>query len=160
MNKEQKIKLYKISLQQIKEILEDETDLMASMATINSILINNFEYYFWCGFYRVTATGKDKKELIIGPYQGTVGCLHIPFYRGVCGACATRGETIIVPNVHKFLGHIACDSRSNSEICLPVFNDTHELIAVLDIDSEDFGSFDDVDKEWLEKIVLILKNKK
>ncbi|HID26914.1 MAG TPA: hypothetical protein EYP22_03615 [Methanosarcinales archaeon] len=66
----------------------------------------------------------------------------------------------IVPNIHKFPGHIACDSRSNSEICLPVFNDTHELIAVLDIDSEDFGSFDDVDKEWLEKIVLILKNKK
>ncbi|MCK4429273.1 MAG: GAF domain-containing protein [Candidatus Aenigmarchaeota archaeon] len=155
MNKERKVGLYNESFEEIKAVLKDETDMTACMATINSILANKFAYYFWCGFYLVG----EKKELIIGPYRGTVACLRISYDRGVCGACATKEETIIVPNVHEFPGHIACDSKSNSEIVVPVFNKDKKLIAIYDIDSKEFNSFDETDKEWVEKIVKILKDK-
>ncbi|MGJ8694776.1 MAG: GAF domain-containing protein [Verrucomicrobiaceae bacterium] len=106
------------------------------------------ERFFWTGFYRVVGD-----TLVIGPYQGTVGCLRIPFGKGVCGEAALSGETQVVANVHEFPGHIACDSRSNSEIVVPVRDRKGDLIAVLDIDSEDLGHFDEVDRAQLEALV-------
>ena len=94
--------------------------------------------------------GCKQRELVVGPYQGTLGCLRIPFAKGVCGACATSRETIIVPDVHVFPGHIACDSASNSEIVVPVFDASGELVAVLDVDSTSFAAFDEVDARGLE----------
>ena len=106
--------------------------------------------FFWCGFYEVDPKKPD--ELVVGPYQGTLGCLRIAFGKGVCGACAAKRETIIVPDVHKFPGHIACDSRSNSEIVVPVFDATGALVAVLDVDSTEFTAFDEIDARGLEAV--------
>jgi len=156
MEKERKEETYQQVTSAIRAILEGETDLIASMATIACLLHHGFEYFFWTGFYRVVAPGK----LLIGPYQGTLGCLHISFDRGVCGAAARTEETLIVPDVHQFPGHIACDSNSKSEIVVPVFNETDELIAVLDVDSAEYDSFDEVDKRHLEEIVGFLRDEK
>ena len=95
-------------------------------------------------------------ELVVGPYQGTLGCLRIPFGKGVCGACADRKESIIVPDVHAFPGHIACDSRTNSEIVVPVFDANGALVAILDVDSEQPDAFDEVDRLGLENICRTL----
>jgi L-methionine (R)-S-oxide reductase len=127
--------------------------LIASMATIAGLLHHSLDHFFWTGFYRVVAPG----ELLIGPYQGTLGCLHISFDRGVCGAAARREETIIVPDIHQFPGHIACDPNSKSEIVVPVFNDRDKLIAVLDVDSAEYDAFDEVDKRHLEEIITLLR---
>jgi L-methionine (R)-S-oxide reductase len=156
MERAQKEEIYQQVTSAIKATLEGEKDFMASMATIACLLHHNFDYFFWTGFYRVVAPG----ELLIGPYQGTPGCLHINFNRGVCGAAARGEETIIVPDVHQFPGHIACDPRSKSEIVVPVFNDQDELIAVLDVDSAEYDAFDEVDKRHLEEIVTLLRDKK
>jgi len=137
----------------IEAVLESETDRIAAMATIACLLHHAFDAYFWTGFYRVVAPG----ELLIGPYQGTLGCLHIPFDRGVCGAAARTRQTVIVPDVHRFPGHIACDPRSRSEIVVPVFDGEGELIAVLDVDSDQLSAFDEVDQRWLEEIVAIFR---
>ncbi|MCK5075313.1 MAG: GAF domain-containing protein, partial [Calditrichia bacterium] len=115
------------------------------MSSIVCLTIQEFDYYFWAGFYRIW----KKEQLIIGPYQGTLGCLFINFGKGVCGVCAHQEKTIIVPDVHKFDGHIACDSNSNSEIVVPVFNKNKDLIAVFDVDSTEFSSFDETDKKYL-----------
>lgn len=155
MERKHKEEIYQQVTDQIRAILEGETDLIASMATIACLLHHGFDYFFWTGFYRVVAPG----ELLVGPYQGTLGCLHISFDRGVCGAAARRKETIIVPDVHQFPGHIACDANSKSEIVVPVFNDKDELIAVLDVDSAEYDSFDEVDKRHLEEIVTFLLGK-
>ena len=152
MERERKEDTYRRVTGEIEAVLEGETDLIASMATIACLLHHSFDYFFWTGFYRVVAPG----ELLIGPYQGTLGCLHISFDRGVCGTAARTEETIIVPDVHQFPGHIACDPNSKSEIVVPVFNDRDELIAVLDIDSAEYGAFDEVDKRYLEEIVGFL----
>jgi L-methionine (R)-S-oxide reductase len=125
-------------------------DDIALMATINSILAHRFDTYFWTGFYRVCG-----ERLIIGPYIGTVGCLQIEFGRGVCGAAAQRRETIVVPDVNAFPGHIACDPNSKSEIVVPVFDANRELIAVLDVDSDRLHAFDEEDRAGLEKIVAL-----
>ena len=106
--------------------------------------------FFWTGFYVVDPLKPD--ELVVGPYNGTLGCLRIPFGKGVCGACAATGETQLVPDVHAFPGHIACDSRSNSEIVVPVRDANGKLVAVLDVDSTEYDAFDKVDQEWLEAI--------
>ena len=156
MEREQKEEIYRRVTKEIRATLEGETDLIASMATIACLLHHSFDHLFWTGFYRVVAPG----ELLIGPYQGTLGCLHISFDRGVCGAAARREETIVVPNVHQFPGHIACDSNSKSEIVVPVFNERDEMIAVLDVDSTEYDAFDEVDKRHLEEIVTFLRNKK
>jgi len=118
------------------------------MATINCILKENLPYYFWTGFYLV-----NNGELIVGPYQGTLGCLHIAFGKGVCGTAAKTQKTQIVPDVNKFPGHIACDSRSKSEIVVPVLNKNKKLIAVFDVDSTKLKSFDEIDKKYLEEIL-------
>ena len=123
-------------------------DDIALMATINSVLANRFPHFFWTGFYRVCGD-----RLVVGPYIGTVGCLQIEFGRGVCGTAAAKRETIIVPDVTKFPGHIACDPNSKSEIVVPVFDRNRELIAVLDIDSDRLDAFDEEDRAGLERIV-------
>ncbi len=144
---------YEESLREIRAIWSDEggvsLDDIALMATINSILVQHFDHYFWTGFYRVCGD-----RLVVGPYIGTVGCLQIEFGKGVVGTCGTKRETIIVPDVNAFPGHIACDSRSKSEICVPVFA-KNELIAVLDVDSDRFNAFDEDDRAGLEKIVAL-----
>lgn len=144
---------YEESLREIRAIWSDEggvsLDDIALMATINSILVQHFDHYFWTGFYRVCGD-----RLVVGPYIGTVGCLQIEFGKGVVGTCGAQRETIIVPDVNAFPGHIACDSRSKSEICVPVFA-KNELVAVLDVDSDRFNAFDEDDRAGLEKIVAL-----
>lgn len=156
MVRERKEEVYRRVTDEIRATLEGERDLISSMATIACLLHHSLDYFFWTGFYRVVTPG----ELLIGPYQGTLGCLHISFDRGVCGAAARRGETLIVPDVHQFPGNIACDPSSKSEIVVPVFNDRDELIAVLDVDSAEYDAFDEVDRRHLEEIVTFLRDKK
>lgn len=136
---------------EIASVLDGEPNVTARMATVASMLANSFDYYFWTGFYVVDPT--RERELVVGPYQGTLGCLRIAFGRGVCGAAAQSGETQLVADVHAFPGHIACDSRSQSEIVLPVFDRTGQLIAVLDVDSDRPSAFDTVDQQGLERIL-------
>jgi L-methionine (R)-S-oxide reductase len=150
-----KEKRYATLAAQIEATLADEPDLTAAMASIACLLHNGFPYYFWTGFYRRVGPTR----LLVGPYQGTLGCLDIDFARGVCGACAAREETLIVDDVHAFPGHIACDSASASEIVVPVFGARGELIAVLDVDSTLPAAFDPVDQRWLERIVALLREK-
>jgi L-methionine (R)-S-oxide reductase len=128
----------------------DTLDDIALMATINSILSHRFPSYFWTGFYRVCGD-----RLVVGPYIGTVGCLQIEFGRGVCGTAAARRETIIVPDVSQFPGHIACDPNSKSEIVVPVFDRERTLIAVFDVDSDQLEAFDEDDREGLERIMAL-----
>lgn len=142
---------YRQTAKEIAAVLEGEPNLTARMATVSCLLAQAFPGNIWTGFYIVDP---DKpEELVVGPYQGTLGCLRIPFGRGVCGAAAASLETQVVADVHEFEGHIACDTRSISEIVVPVQKGSGELIAVLDIDSPVAGTFDEVDREHLEAIV-------
>jgi GAF domain-containing protein len=136
---------------EIASVLDGEPNLTARMATVTSMLANSFDHYFWTGFYVVDPERRD--ELVIGPYQGTLGCMRIAFGRGVCGTAASTGTTQLVEDVHAFPGHIACDSRSRSEIVAPVFDPAGRLIAVLDVDSDRPAAFDAVDQDWLERIL-------
>ena len=136
---------------EILAVLEGEPNLTARMATVASMLADAFEHYFWTGFY-VTAPDKAD-ELVVGPYQGTLGCLRIPFGRGVCGAAARTLQTQLVEDVHAFPGHIACDSRSESEIVVPVLDASGDLIAVLDVDATTKAAFDAVDQQALERLM-------
>lgn len=146
-----KTEVYEEAAKEIAAVLDGEPNLTARMATVSNILHHKFDHYFWTGFYIVDP---DKPgELVVGPYQGTLGCLRIPFGKGVCGAAAERGETQIVDDVHAFPGHIACDARSESEIVVPVINSDGELIAVFDVDSDRKAMFDKDDKSGLEAIL-------
>jgi len=136
---------------EILAVLDGEPNLTARMATVASMLADGFEAFFWTGFYVVDPT--KGTELVVGPYQGTLGCLRIPFGRGVCGAAAATGQTQVVPDVHAFPGHIACDSRSTSEIVVPVRDASGALIAVFDVDATVPAAFDATDAEWLERIL-------
>ena len=136
---------------EILAVLDGETNLTAKMATVSSMLSDAFEAFFWTGFYVVDPLKEN--ELVVGPYQGTLGCLRIPFTRGVCGAAALQGKTQLVEDVHAFEGHIACDSRSQSEIVVPVFDADKKLIAVLDVDATEKAAFDAVDQECLERLM-------
>lgn len=137
--------------EEILAVLDGEPDRIARMATVASMLADAFPAFFWTGFYVVDAAKGD--ELVVGPYQGTLGCLRIPFGRGVCGAAAATRSTQVVEDVHAFPGHIACDSRSASEIVVPVSDAGGRLIAVLDIDATEKGAFDAVDAEALERLM-------
>jgi len=130
-------------------ILDGINDEIAGMATIATLVHHAFGF-LWTGFYRVVTPGE---MLRVGPYQGSLGCLEIAFGRGVCGTAAVERRSIIVPDVEKFPGHIACDSRSRSEIVVPVTGARGELLAVLDVDSEELGSFDQEDQKGLERMV-------
>ena len=136
---------------EILAVLEGEPNTVARMATVASMLADAFDAFFWTGFYVVDAHKPD--ELVVGPYQGTLGCLRIPFGRGVCGAAAQTRQTQVVADVHAFPGHIACDSRSASEIVVPVFDGAGALIAVLDVDATELSAFDAVDAEALERLM-------
>ena len=135
--------------QQVRSVLEGLTDEVAAMATISALVHHGFGH-LWTGFYRVVTPGK---LLRVGPYQGTLGCLEIPFGKGVCGTAAATGVTQVVPDVHVFPGHITCDGRSASEIVVPVFDRNRALIAVFDIDSEHKAAFDPVDQHHLEHLL-------
>jgi len=139
----------------IESAIDGEADLLAGMTTVVCLLHNAFPYYFWTGFYRRVGPTR----LLVGPYQGTMGCLDIEFGRGVCGAAAREGRTQLVADVHAFPGHIACDSASASEIVVPVLDARGELIAVLDVDSTLPAAFDETDQRWLERIVGMLREK-
>lgn len=143
MTKEEK---YISILPQTASLLEGEDDIIANMANLSALLHQAFGFW-WTGFYRVAG-----KELILGPFQGPLACVHIPFGRGVCGTAWKNGETVVVPDVEEFPGHIACSSESRSEIVVPV-KKGGEIVAVLDIDSRELGCFDDIDRKYLEKIV-------
>lgn len=134
---------------QARSVLEGVRDEVAAMATWSCLLHVGFGNV-WTGFYRVVEPGK---LLRVGPYQGTLGCLEIAFGRGVCGTAAARRETVVVPDVEQFPGHIACDSRSKSEIVVPVFGREKALIAVLDIDSDRLGTFGEEDRVALERLM-------
>jgi L-methionine (R)-S-oxide reductase len=127
-------------------------DDIALMATINSVLSHRFPHFYWTGFYRVCGD-----RLTVGPYIGTVGCLQIEFGKGVCGTAAATRETVIVADVNQFPGHIACDPNSKSEIVVPVFGPDGELIAVLDVDSDQLDSFDEEDQRGLEKVIALFR---
>ena len=141
-----KAERYALLTRQIESVVAGESDQIARMANIASMIHHTFGFW-WTGFYIV----KDS-QLVLGPFQGPVACTRIGFGKGVCGTSWERRETIIVPDVHKFPGHIACSSLSQSEIVVPMFCDG-QVYAVLDIDSKELATFDEVDKEWLEKIV-------
>ncbi|MEL7032734.1 MAG: GAF domain-containing protein [Pseudomonadota bacterium] len=136
---------------EIESVVSGETYVPARYASAACLLSQAFSpRFFWTGFYVVDPL--KPSELVVGPYQGTLGCLRIPFGKGVCGACAETRESIIVPDVHAFPGHIACDSRTNSELVVPVFDASGALAAVLDVDSELPDAFDEVDRLGLEAI--------
>lgn len=137
---------------QLEELLKKPGNNLSKMATVVAVLHNKMEYFFWSGFYLL-----DVDELIAGPYQGPVACQLLAKGRGVCWAAINEDRTIVVPNVHDFPGHIACDGRSNSEIVVPLRNSKGQIIGVLDVDSKELGSFDDMDAQGLERILTLLQ---
>ena len=151
MNTEKKKARYQRIYKQIEELIQKTNDPFARMSTIATVLNHKFDYYFWTGFYRLV-----NDELIMCCYQGSIACLILEKNKGVCWEAINQKETIIVPNVHEFPNHIACDSHSKSEIVVPVKNRVGEITAVLDVDSKELDSFDEVDAENLEKIVALI----
>lgn len=142
---------YNSLLPQVKALCEGETDLIAKMANIAALLHHEFDFW-WTGFYRVV-----NNELLLGPFQGPIACVHIAYGRGVCGTAWKERRTVVVPDVEEFPGHIACSSESRSEIVVPVYRDD-DIIAVLDIDSRDLATFDDIDANYLEQIAKLIIN--
>lgn len=146
----EKIEKYKLLYEQVKALIQTEKDEIANMSNIAAIIHETFKFW-WTGFYRVI-----NNELILGPFQGPIACTRIGYGKGVCGTAWKEGKTIVVDDVHEFPGHIACSSASKSEIVVPIFKD-NQVVAVLDIDSEKFATFDNIDKEWLEKIINLVQ---
>lgn len=138
-------------LGQLESLLTATDNVYARMATINAVLHHKMEYFFWTGFYILS-----EGELTVGPYQGPVACQVLARNTGVCWAAINEKKTLIVPDVHAFPGHIACDSRSKSEIALPLFNAKGEVYGVMDIDSKELGSFDETDQKYLEQVVRLI----
>ena len=149
LNRMTKAETYQSILPQIESLVAGQTDMIANMANVAAVLHDAFGFW-WTGFYRVIG-----EELVLGPFQGPIACTRIPWGKGVCGAAWQRAETVIVPNVHEFAGHIACSSASNSEIVVPIIRNK-QVIAVLDIDSTEYNTFDTIDKEYLEQIAKVL----
>lgn len=145
-----KIEQYKQLTSQIRSLIEGETDAVAVMSNV-AAAIHQTMGFWWTGFYRVAGD-----ELVLGPFQGPVACMHIPFGRGVCGTAWKRAETVVVPDVEQFPGHIACSSESRSEIVVPVFGHDNTVVAVLDIDSRELNTFDETDRQYLEEICQML----
>lgn len=146
----EKAEKYRLLVNQIQALIAGETDVVAVMANVCAA-IHETMHFFWTGFYRVR-----KDELVLGPFQGPVACMHIAFGHGVCGTAWKERQTIVVPDVDQFPGHIACSSLSRSEIVVPVFDANGEVCAVLDIDSRDLATFDDTDAHYLETICRLL----
>jgi GAF domain-containing protein len=146
-----KAERYAALAQEVSAVLEGERNVTARLATVAAMLAQAFEHYFWAGFYLVDPAKAD--ELVVGPYQGTLGCLRIAFGRGVCGVAAAERRTLIVPDVEAFPGHIACDSRSRSEIVVPVLGPGGAFIGVFDADSTELAAFDETDAAGIERIL-------
>ena len=142
---------YKFLVSQITSLIDGEKDMIAVMSNV-AAAIHQTMGFWWTGFYRVI-----DNELVLGPFQGPVACMHIPYGKGVCGTAWQRGETVIVPDVELFPGHIACSSESKSEIVVPVFDNDGKVMAVLDIDSDRLATFDDIDRKYLEDICKLIK---
>jgi len=142
---------YQRIYRQLEELLEKPGDSDARMATVVAVLHHKMESFFWTGFYCLS-----KGELIVKTYQGPVACQLLEKNAGVCWAGINQGKTILVPNVHEFPGHIACDSRSKSEIVVPLRDTKNNIIGVLDVDSALLNAFDTIDAEWLEKIIKLI----
>lgn len=141
-----KEKQYRLLVSQVASLVDGEKDVIAVMSNV-AAAIHQTMGFWWTGFYRVIGN-----ELVLGPFQGPVACMHIPYGKGVCGTAWQRAETIVVPDVEQFPGHIACSSESRSEIVVPVFDHDGKVMAVLDIDSEHLATFDDIDRKYLEDI--------
>jgi L-methionine (R)-S-oxide reductase len=139
-------------LKQAEALLKDECNLIANLSNITSLLKNSFDCYLWVGFYLYD---NEMNNLVLGPFQGNLACTRIEIGKGVCGTSFKNREAIVVDDVNKFPGHIFCDSASKSEIVVPIFWDS-EVVGVLDVDSAEYSSFDDVDKEYLTKLSLII----
>ena len=152
-----KAERYAALLPQIRSVIEDEPDMIARMANVAAMLHETF-HFWWTGFYRVVdlKDANDSQQLVLGPFQGPLACTRIRRGRGVCGTAWDKDETQVVPDVELFPGHIACSSASKSEIVVPVHDCEGRVIAVLDIDSAELATFDETDKEWLEKIAILL----
>ena len=146
--------IYEAVIPQIEALISSETDLIANLANISAALKQAFGFY-WVGFYMDNKLG----ELVLGPFQGPIACTRIRYERGVCGHCFSTLETVIVPDVEQFPGHIACSSPSKSEIVLPLFDSKNQIIGVLDVDSDVLDDFSELDKVWLEKLLCILGEK-
>lgn len=144
-----KIEQYELLYEQVKALINKESDIIANMANVAAIIHETFNFW-WTGFYRVI-----DNELVLGPFQGPIACTRIAYGRGVCGTAWKEKKTIVVEDVHQFPGHIACSSASKSEIVVPIFKD-NQIVAVLDIDSEKLATFDNTDKKWLEKICEVI----
>jgi L-methionine (R)-S-oxide reductase len=151
MEKDKKAGRYSRIYSQLAELLKKSQDLNARLSTVTAVLHHKMDYYFWTGFYML-----NEGELVVRTYQGPVACQVLEKGRGVCWAAINRDESVVVEDVHLFPGHIACDSRSNSEIVVPLRNESGEIIGVLDVDSKENGSFDEVDREWLILIVGLI----
>lgn len=152
MKQIEKQQLYDATIGRITSLIEGETDLIAVMATVACELHHSFAYFDWTGFYRVVAS----ELLKIGPYQGGHGCLQIPFDRGICGAAARSRQTQLVNDVRQRPEHIACSSSTLAEIVVPVINPQGKLLAVLDVDSDQVGAFDQVDRAGLERLCTLI----
>lgn len=147
---------YRLLTEQIRSLVEGETDMVAVMANVVAAIHETMNF-FWTGFYRVVPkVGTNTQELVLGPFQGPVACMHIPYGKGVCGSSWKQRETLVVPDVELFPGHIACSSLSRSEIVVPVLSSTGEVLAVLDIDSKELATFDNTDRQYLEEICRII----
>lgn len=149
MDAKEKTIIYESLMRTIEALVEGDEDVISRMANAAAAIHRAFGFW-WTGFYRVIGD-----QLVLGPFQGPVACTHIAYGRGVCGSAWKAGETIVVPDVEKFPGHIACSSESRSEIVVPVWKD-NAMVAVLDIDSERLGTFDDTDRVMLERIAAII----
>lgn len=149
IDKRGKKEMYATLLPQIKALVEGESNRVANLANVAAALKQTFDF-FWVGFYLV-----EDGELVLGPFQGPIACTRIRYGRGVCGTAWKEGKTLIVPDVDKFPGHIACSSASRSEIVVPIYNKGKEVVGVLDIDSDRLAEFDETDREWLERIVAV-----
>lgn len=148
-----RVDLYKVLIPQIHALIEHESDLTANLSNIAAALKQAFGF-FWVGFYIV-----KEGQLVLGPFQGPIACTRIPFHKGVCGASYSRKETIIVPDVEQFPGHIACSSDSKSEIVLPVFHRNGTVAMILDVDSDKLDDFSEADATGLGEILRLLERK-
>ena len=146
---------YSLMQQQAAAIVSGEPNLMANLANLSALLNEHLTDINWVGFYLTTGPAAD--ELVLGPFQGKVACLRIPFGKGVCGTAASTGQTQLVADVHAFSGHIACDAATNSEVVVPV-TVAGKVVAVLDIDSPSMGRFNEADKQGLEGLLPVLQS--
>ena len=149
INGNSKEEKYATLLPQLKSLIEAEDDVIANMANVAACIMETF-HFWWVGFYRVI-----DNSLVLGPFQGPLACTRIKRGKGVCGTAWDKAQTIVVEDVEKFPGHIACSSASRSEIVVPIFDRNNHVVAVLDIDSEHLNTFDSTDKKWLEEVARL-----